>query len=61
MNVKNTISIYLTIILFFLLGSPVLAQTNKELMRYKSPNARQAVAVDKKYFYAINNSRIVKQ
>lgn len=55
------ISIYLSIILFFLLGSPALAQTSRELMRYKAPDANQAIAVDKEYIYVINNTAIIKR
>ncbi len=41
---------------------PVLAfcQTAKEIKRFKVTEAKQAVAVDKDYFYEINNSTIVK-
>jgi hypothetical protein len=58
---KNRIPLYLSVILFFVLGSPLAAQTSTELRRYKAPDARQAIAVDKEYFYAINNTRIVKR
>jgi hypothetical protein len=61
MSIKNKASIYLSIVLFFLLGSPALAQISRELMRYKAPYASQAVAVDKECFYSISNTRIVKR
>lgn len=47
--------------LFFAIGSMAWAQTSIEVMRYKAPDARQGIAVDKEYFYAISNTRIVKR
>ncbi len=46
-------------VIFSLSGQETSKQT-KELKRFTVPEAKQAVAVDKNYFYVINNNRITK-
>lgn len=45
---------------FFATAFFLKAQTLKEVARFQVKEARQAVAVDDKYFYVINNSSITK-
>ncbi|HQF11930.1 MAG TPA: hypothetical protein PKV22_06660 [Paludibacteraceae bacterium] len=46
-------------VIFSLSGQEISKQT-RELARFTVPEAKQAVAVDKNYFYVINNSAITK-
>lgn len=50
----------LVILVFLLLPAFGFGQGAKEIKRFKVDAAQQGVAVDKKYFYVINNRTIVK-
>lgn len=53
-------SILLVLTILFVLPFGLQGQQVKEIRRYLVPQAKQAVAVDKDYFYVINNSSITK-
>lgn len=62
-QIENSLKCKILIALFLLgllLQTPLQAQVSKELMRYTAPDARQGVAADKEYIYAINNKSIAK-
>jgi len=64
-TVKRTVhilsaAIVLSICYSFSLTGQSVARAAKEINRFSVAEAKQAVAVDKKYFYVINNSTITK-
>ena len=62
MNINKMKNHVKSTVVIALLSFPVFAfsQKAKEIRRYKVAEAKQAAAVDKDYFYEINNSTIVK-
>ncbi|NIJ52796.1 hypothetical protein [Dyadobacter arcticus] len=50
----------ITHLVLFAYGSECAAQTISEIRKYQVTEAKQAIAVDEKFFYVINNSTISK-
>ncbi len=52
--------VYFLLLYFFFIHSYLFSQEATEIRQYQVVQAKQAVAVDKNYFYAINSSSIYK-